>query len=198
MNLTTGSNNIDIGDLGVAGESGIIRIGTAATQTASFIAGINGVPVSGAQVTVSSTGQLGTRPSSARFKEKIKPMDKASEAIFALEPVTFQYKHQLDSEGAPQFGLVAEEVAEVDPDLVTRDEQGKPYTVRYDAVNAMLLNEFLKKHRKGEEQACRLEKLESRITQLKSLLSQRDAEIQAVTDTIAARPTAPKPSLSPY
>ena len=109
-------------------------------------------------------------------------MEKASEAIFALEPVTFEYKHQLDSEGAPQFGLVAEEVAEVDPDLVTRDEQGKPYTVRYDAVNAMLLNEFLKKHRKGEEQACRLEKLESRITQLKSLLSQRDAEIQAVTD----------------
>ena len=182
MNLTTGSNNIDIGNRGVAAESGIIRIGTAATQTATFIAGINGVPVSGAQVTVSSTGQLGTRPSSARFKEKIKPMDKASEAIFALEPVTFQYKHQLDSEGAPQFGLVAEEVAEADPDLVTRDEQGKPYTVRYDAVNAMLLNECLKKHRKGQEQACRLEKLESRITQLKSLLSQRDAEIQAVTD----------------
>ena len=117
-------------------------------------------------------------------------MDKASEAIFALEPVTFQYKHQLDSEGAPQFGLVAEEVAEVDPDLVTRDEQGKPYTVRYDAVNAMLLNEFLKKHRKGQEQACRLEKLEATIAQLETFLSQQGAEVRTITDELAATESA--------
>ena len=82
----------------------------------------------------------------------IKPMDKASEAILSLKPVTFRYKKELDPEGIPQFGLVAEQVEKVNPDLVARDEQGKPYTVRYEAVNAMLLNEFLKEHRKVEEQ----------------------------------------------
>ena len=96
------------------------------------------------------TVKLGTVVSSARFKEAIKPMDKASEAILALKPVTFRYKHELDPDGIPQFGLVAEEVEKVNPDLVARDEQGKPYTVRYEAVNAMLLNEFLKEHRKVE------------------------------------------------
>ena len=79
-------------------------------------------------------------------------MDKASEAILALQPVTFRYKNELDPDGIPQFGLVAEQVEKVNPDLVARDEQGKPYTVRYEAVNAMLLNEFLKEHRKVEEQ----------------------------------------------
>ena len=91
------------------------------------------------------------RSSSERFKEAIKPMDKASEAILALKPVTFRYKQELDPEGIPQFGLVAEEVEKVNPDLVARDDEGKPYTVRYEAVNAMLLNEFLKEHRKVEE-----------------------------------------------
>jgi hypothetical protein len=186
MNLTTGSNNIEIGNLGVAGESGVIRIGIAGTQSTTFIAGITGVPITGSPVAISTTGQLGVRVSSARFKNEIKPMEKASEAIFALEPVTFRYKHELDPEGIPQFGLVAEQVEGVAPELVARDDQSKPYAVRYEAVNAMLLNEFLKKHRKGQEQACRLEKLESRITQLKSLLSQRDAEIQAITDELAS------------
>ena len=103
---------------------------------------------SGVGVIVDSNGQLGTVLSSERFKEAIKPMDKASEAILALQPVTFRYKHELDPEGIPQFGLVAEEVEKVNPDLVARDEEGKVYTVRYEAVNAMLLNEFLKEHRK--------------------------------------------------
>jgi len=102
---------------------------------------------------VDTNGRLGTTTSSARFKREIKPMDEASEAILALQPVTFRYKHELDPEGVPQFGLVAEEVGKVNPDLVARDYQGEPYTVRYEAVNAMLLNEFLKEHRKAEEQA---------------------------------------------
>jgi hypothetical protein len=176
--LTTGSNNIDIGNVGVAGESGIIRIGSAGTQIATYIAGIKGVPNAGGQVTVSSAGQLGIRTSSARFKEQIKPMEKTSEAIFSLKPVTFQYKRELDPEGSTQFGLVAEQVAKVDPDLVTRDDQGKPYTVRYEEINAMLLNEFLKEHRKSQEQAGKIEKLEATVGELESLLGQQNAQIQ--------------------
>ena len=122
-------------------------------QTNTYIAGINGVTVAGGVgVIVDNNGHLGTVVSSERFKDEIKPMDKASEAILALQPVTFRYKHELDPEGIPQFGLVAEQVEKVNPDLVARDEQGKVYTVRYEAVNAMLLNEFLKEHRKVEEQ----------------------------------------------
>src|SRR5207247_2673067 len=152
-NLTTGSNNIDIGNLGVAGESKTIRIGTAGTQRKTFIAGISGATVaSGVGVIVGSNGQLGTVVSSQRFKDNVKPMDKASEAILALKPVTFRYKHELDPSGIPQFGLVAEDVEKVNPDLVVRDKEGKPYSVRYDQVNAMLLNEFLKEHKKVEEQ----------------------------------------------
>jgi hypothetical protein len=148
-NLTTGSNNIDIGNLGSAGESSHIRIGTVGTQNGTFIAGIHGVTVASAVgVVVDVNGHLGTVTSSARFKDAIKPMDKASEAILALKPVTFHYKKEIDPKSSAQFGLVAEEVVKVNPDLVARDAEGKPYTVRYDAVNAMLLNEFLKEHRK--------------------------------------------------
>ena len=103
-------------------------------------------------VIVNSSGQLGTVLSSARFKEAIKPMDKASEAILSLQPVTFRYKQELDPNGIPQFGLIAEQVDKVNPDLVVRGEDGKVTTVRYEAVNAMLLNEFLKEHRKVQEQ----------------------------------------------
>src|SRR4030095_10706884 len=142
-----------IGNLGRAHESNTIRIGRTADQTATFIAGISGATVpAGVAVIVGADGHLGTTTSSARFKEAIKPMDKASEAILALEPVTFRYKHDLDPDGIPQFGLVAEQVEKVNPDLVARDDQGKPCTVRYEAVNAMLLNEFLKEHRKVEKQ----------------------------------------------
>ena len=148
--LTTGNNNIDIGNRGVAGETGRIRLGTKGTQTNTFIAGISGVTVAGGVgVIVDTNGHLGTVVSSKRFKEEIKPMDKASEAILSLEPVTFRYKHELDPDDIPQFGLVAEDVEKVNPDLVAHDEGGKAYTVRYEAVNAMLLNEFLKEHRKG-------------------------------------------------
>jgi hypothetical protein len=139
LNLTTGNNNIDIGHPGVAGESNTIRIGGG--QQATFVAGISGTPVVGAQVVVDFHGQLGNLGSSLRFKDEIKPMDTASEAILALRPVTFRYKHEIDPSGIPQFGLVAEEVEKVNPDLVGRDAQGKVFSVRYEAVNAMLLNE---------------------------------------------------------
>src|SRR5882724_1538863 len=160
-NLTIGNNNIDIGNKGVAGEGNVIRIGKQGTQTATYVAGVSGATVTGTAVVVNGSGQLGVAPSSQRYKEQIQPMDKASEAILALKPVTFRYKKELDPQGIPQFGLVAEEVEKVNPDLVACDEQGKPYAVQYEAVNAMLLNEFLKEHRKVEQQATTLSAVKS-------------------------------------
>jgi hypothetical protein len=169
---SSASYNIDIGNRGFAGESNTIRIGDA-DQTKTFVAGISGAGVTGAAVVVTAGGKLGTAPSSQRFKDEIKPMGKASEAIFALKPVTFRYKKELDPKGTEQFGLVAEEVEKVDPDLVVRDSDGKPYTVRYGAVNAMLLNEFLKEH-------CKVADLESGVAQLTARLKEEDSRIQKV------------------
>src|SRR5437870_571556 len=161
LNLTTGDDNIHIGNQGMMSDSGTIRIGVQGTQTATFIAGISGATVAGGVgVIIDTNGHLGTVVSSERFKDEIKPMAKASEAILALKPVTFRYKKELDAKGIPQFGLVAEQVEKVNPDLVARDDQGKPYTVRYEAVNAMLLNEFLKEHRKVEEQEATIIRLQ--------------------------------------
>jgi hypothetical protein len=172
FSLTTGSNNIDIGNAGVAAESNTIRIGTRGTHGATFIAGISGVTVAGgAGVIVDSNGHLGTVVSSARYKDNIQPMDKASEAILGLKPVTFRYKKEIDPGAIPQFGLVAEDVAKVNLDLVLRDADGKPYTVRYEAVNAMLLNEFLKEHRK-------VEKLEATVAALASQLQRVTAQVE--------------------
>ena len=182
-NFSPGSNNIYIGNVGLTGENGTIRIGDA-SQTRTFIAGIAGSSVTGAPVSVNDDGQLGTTPSSQRFKDEIKPMDKASEAIFALEPVTFRYKKELDPDGTTQFGLVAEELARVNPDLVVRDAGGKPYTVRYDAVNAMLLNEFLKEHRKVDE-------LESVLAQLTARLQEQDLKVQKMSQQLAAGSESP-------
>src|SRR5207244_2563240 len=146
-NLRTGNKNIDIGNAGVTGESNTIRIGNVANQSATFIAGISGATVAGGVgVIIDTNGHLGTVVSSERFKDSIKPMDKASEAILALKPVTFRYKKELDAKGIPQSRLVAEQVEKVNPNLVVRDAEGKVYAVRYEAVNAMLLNEFLKQH----------------------------------------------------
>src|SRR5262249_1495793 len=156
------------------GETGVIRLGTDFVQTATYIAAIRQTPLTqGAALSVgiTSTGQLGIRASSARFKEAIKPMDKTSESILDLKPVTFRYKKELDPERVPQFGLVAEEVAKVNPDLVVADNQGKPLTVRYEEVNAMLLNEFLKEHKKVEEQA-------GEIAELKAALKEQQASVQ--------------------
>jgi hypothetical protein len=182
QNLTTGNNNIDIGNLGAAGDSKTIRIGTKETHRHTIIAGISGANVpTGVAVIVDSSGHLGTTTSSARFKEATKPMDKASEAILALKPVTFHYKKDLDPDGIPQFGLVAEEVEKVNPDLVARDEQGKPYTVRYDAVNAMLLNEFLKEHRKVENQESRMQEQEATIARQQRQIEALTAGLQKVS-----------------
>ena len=185
INLTTGNGNIDIGNAGIAGESGAIRIG-AGTQTSTYVAGTSGATVpSGVAVIVDFSGHLGTTTSSARYKENIQPMDKASEAILALKPVTFRYKHELDPEGIPQFGLVAEEVEKVDPDLVARDEQGKPYTVRYEAVNAMVLNEFLKEHRK-------VQKLETALAQQAEKIEALAAGLQKVSARLETSEPAPQ------
>ena len=189
QNLTTGGNNIDIGNLGVAGDFKTIRIGTTGTQRATFIAGIAGAAVTGSQVIVSPNGELGVTASSARFKDTIKPMDKASEAILSLKPVTFRYKHELDPDAIPQFGLVAEEVEKVNPDLVARDEQGKPYTVRYEAVNAMLLNEFLKEHRKVEQQR---KDFEAALAQQQKQIEALTAGLQKVSAQLELNKSAPK------
>src|SRR5205807_271877 len=140
-----------------------------------------GKMVAGSGVFVSSNGQLGTVPSSQRFKDEIKPMDKASEAILVLKPVTFRYKHEIDPKNIPQFGLVAEEVEKVNPDLVVRDAEGKAYTVRYEAVNAMLLNEFLKEHKKVEELEAKLTQQQKEFT---ARLKEQDAKIQKVNDEV--------------
>ena len=178
FNLHTGNNNIYIGNAGNNGDHNKIRIGTVDTQKATFIAGISGVTVpAGVGVIVGTDGKLGTIVSSERFKDNIQPMDKVSEAILALKPVTFRYKHELDPHGIPQFGLVAEQVEKVNPDLVARDDQGKPYTVRYEAVNAMLLNEFLKEHRK-------VETLEAKMAQQQSTNADQQKAIQSLIATV--------------
>jgi hypothetical protein len=178
-NLTTGDQNIDIGNAGVAAEANTIRIGTRGTQTATYVAGIMGktVPMS-TPVFINANGQLGTTTSSARFKDEIKPMAKASETILALKPVTFRYKKELDPQGIPQFGLVAEEVEKVNPALITRDADGKPYTVRYEAVNAMLLNEFLKEHKKVEQLEA---KLAQQQKDFQTIATSQEKEIETLT-----------------
>jgi hypothetical protein len=168
-NLTFGFNNIDIGNQGIANEKRTIRIGTNRTQQATFIAGIRGTTTASMDavpVVIDSESQLGTVSSSARFKDEIKPMNKASETILGLKPVTFHYKS--DTTGTAQFGLIAEEVAKANPDLVVRDEKGEIYTVRYDAVNAMLLNEFLKEHEKAQEEHAKVDELQATVGQQQS------------------------------
>jgi hypothetical protein len=192
INLTPGSNDIEIGNGGVANESGVIRIGTEGTQTATYIAGIMTSPLAvGVAVGISPSGQLGVRASSARFKDAIRPMDKASEAILSLRPVTFHYKRKFDPTASPQFGLVAEEVEKVDPDLVARDAAGKPFTVRYEEVNAMLLNEFLKEHRKVEALEATVvvqqKGFESEQKQSQATAARQQREIEALTATLKAQ-----------
>jgi hypothetical protein len=181
--IVNGDFNIDIGSQGRGRDSFTIRIGQ--RQTNTYVAGISGVTVpTGVPVIVDADGHLGTTTSSVRFKEDIKPMDKASEAIVRLKPVTFRYKHDLDPEGIPQFGLVAEDVEKVNPDLVARDEKGKPYTVRYEAVNAMLLNEFLKEHQTVQE--------------LKKQVAELTAGLQKVNAQLELSKTAPQTVLNSH
>jgi trimeric autotransporter adhesin len=142
-------------------------------HTATYIAGI-----SGSAVKINGSGQLGTAPSSARFKDEIKPMDKASKAIVALKPVTFRYKKEIDPDRTTQFGLVAEQVEKVNPDLVVRDKDGKPYSVCYEAVNVMLLNEFLKEHRLVQEQQKEIEALKAELKEQRTLIQKVSAQLE--------------------
>ena len=182
-NLATGNDNIYIGSFGpgTAGstESNTIRIGKGFEQK-TFIAGINGVTLGGGPtVQIDVNGQLGTMISSRRFKHQIARMDKASESILALKPVSFQYKS--DKTNTPQFGLIAEEVAEVNPRLVVRDKNGEIYTVRYEAINAMLLNEFLKELRKNQEQGAAIAQLQKQLETVTVTLQKVTAQLELST-----------------
>ena len=193
--LADGNDNIYIGASaasGITSESSTIRIGDPAFISACYMAGINGqTSTDGAAVFINSTGKLGTLTSSARFKEDIKPMANASESILGLKPVTFRYKEEIDPEGIPQFGLVAEDVEAVNPKLVVRDKKGKPYTVRYEAVNAMLLNEFLKDHRKNEEQQSKIEQQEAKIAQQQKQIEALAEGLEKVSARLELSKTAP-------
>jgi hypothetical protein len=137
-------------------------------------------------VYVNSSGQLGTSTSSRRFKEAIRDMGGQSDVLLSLRPVAFRYKPEIDPQGIPQFGLVAEEVEQVDPDLVVHDRDGKPYSVRYEQVNAMLLNEFLKQHRTVEEQETEIESLKARGAKVDSL-EKRLAELEQMVQSLTQR-----------
>jgi hypothetical protein len=178
----TGSGNVCIGAgvNGFAGESNITRIRNVYESVATDRA-----------VYVTADGRIGTLSSSRRYKEEITPMNQASDALFALKPVTFRYKKAIDPARVLSFGLIAEEVAEISPELITRDKEGKPQTVRYEAVNAMLLNEFLKEHGKVEKQACEIEQQKITIGQLQAEIrnivahaKEQDLQIQRVRDQV--------------
>ena len=184
----TRDNNICIGSsvFGIAGEFDTIRIGDnfipiLGSTSKTFIGGIFGANVTALSslVFVNASGQLGTIPSSARFKEDIKPMGKTSEALFLLKPVTFRYKG--DSTNLPSFGLIAEEVAKVNPDLILLDREGKPQTVRYEQVWNMMLNEFLKEHKRVEEQQSKIENQQASIAELKSTVAQQQKGMEVLT-----------------
>jgi Chaperone of endosialidase len=181
----SGSNNIALGvDAGtnVLTASNVICIGAngADTSNSCYIGQVFGATsAGGAAVLINSNGKLGTTTSSRRFKEEIKPMKQASEALYRLRPVTFRYKTEIDHERTSQFGLVAEEVEEINSNLVIRDKEGKPYTVRYDMVNAMLLNEFLKEHRKVEAQQTTIDEQQVTIAELKSTVARQQKSFQS-------------------
>jgi hypothetical protein len=206
-NLTTGSNNIDLGDStlsafvdDMAGESNTIRIGELSTQTAAYIAGIYNQSYnandSPAAVFIDSTGKLGTMsvtPSSRQFKKDIKPMADASDVILSLKPVTFQYiKPEYDPRGGREFGLIAEEVDKICPDLVAHNKDGAIYGIRYDAINAMLLNEFLKQHQRVEQQDRTIAQQQKAIEELTASLKEQGSLLQKVSAQIQLMKPAPQ------
>ena len=185
----TGTGNIYIGAgmAGVAGENDTCYIRSIWGQTSS----------GGAPVFINSAGKLGTTTSSRRFKDDIKPMSDASEVLFALKPVTFRYKKEIDPQGIPQFGLIAEDVAEVNPQLVVRDKEGKVNTVRYEQINAMLLNEFLKEHEKVEIQQATIAELKKGMAVLTAQLKEQGAQIQKVSAQMEMSRPAPRVVVNP-
>jgi trimeric autotransporter adhesin len=188
LDQTTGSNNIYVGS-GIGGSAG--------ESNACYIGSIFGqISPSGIPVFINSNNKLGTVTSSKRFKEDIKPLDKASEALFALKPVTFRYKKEIDPAGTSQFGLVAEDVEKVNPDLLVRDKEGKPYTVRYDAVNAMLLNEFLKEHREVAELKSTVAEQRKGMEKMATQLKEQAAQIQKVSAQLDVSRCSPRTALN--
>ena len=191
VNMTAGSHTVLIGPS--AGKNiqeafNVICIGESAgganVSGTCFIGNIVGITTQNNDarpVLIDSAGQLGTASSSRRYKTDVKPMDNASKSVFALKPVSFRY--EIYKSRTPQFGLIAEDVAEVNPDLVIYDAEGKPETVRYEAVNAMLLNEFLKEHRRVQE-------LESTVAQQQKGMEALAAQIQELRERLdPAKPT---------
>jgi Chaperone of endosialidase len=191
-NIVAGSNNIEIGGAGTADESTTIRIGIQGLQTATFIAGISGTPISeeAAVVVVSSTGQLGVATSSARYKRDIRDMGGASACLMKLRPVAFRYKN--DPSGTLQYGLVAEEVARVYPELVTRGSDGKPLTVRYLEFTALLLNELQRQTRDNKELSRENRELRSEVAQVRAEQTREragfDGRLSALERSVRASP----------
>src|SRR5262249_51637766 len=184
---TTGDGNVYIG----AGMSG-----AAGEANHTYIRNIKDISVSGGgtdTVTVNlTTGLIGHLTSSRRYKEDIEPMDKASEALFALKPVTYHYKKEIDATQSPAFGLIAEDVARVNPGLVAHNAQGEAESVHYEMVNAMLLNEFLKEHKKVEKQEATIAQLKKELQTLVAHVKQQDSTIQRVSDRVEANKAAPQ------
>jgi trimeric autotransporter adhesin len=205
QNSSTGTNNTGLGRLvgnNVMTASNVICIGASVAgediSNTCYIGNIfNQTSVNGIGVVVNSNNKLGTSTSSKRFKEAIQPMDKASEALFGLRPVTFHYKKEIDPSGTSQFGLVAEDVEKVNPQLVVRDNEGNPYSVRYDQVNAMLLNEFLKEHRTVQEQGATITELKSHAARQEANIARQQKQIEGLTaglQKVSARLEASKPA----
>jgi hypothetical protein len=189
---STGSNNVALGFIageGLSTGSGNVYIGAGVFGSHQFLAEDNTTRIKNVYaslaterpVYVNSDNKIGTLSSSRRYKEEIKPMDRASETLFALKPVTFRYKKEVAPAQMLSFGLIAEDVAEINADLITRDEQGKPQTVRYEAVNAMLLNEFLKEHRKVQEQDATIARQQKQIEALAAGLQNVNAQLELNT-----------------
>jgi hypothetical protein len=204
-NIVDGSGNSVIGSdagSGIVHANGVMVIGNVPgissvfgeKDSSCYIQNIYNEPIGGAGVPhavwVDADGTLGLMPSSRRFKHDIKPMDRASETLYGLKPVTFQYNS--DEKGRPQYGLIAEEVAEISPDLILRDNKGEILSVRYEQINAMLLNEFLKEHRKNEEQEKTIVELKSGMTALAATVKGQASQIQKVSAQLEASKPAPQ------
>src|SRR5205823_2820440 len=189
-NNTTGTVNTALGagaGIGVNTANNVICIGAAGADVdnSCYISNIWNQPGGSQAVFVNADGKLGAQVSSRRFKEEIRPMEDASQALFALKPVSFRYKKEIDSTGTAQFGLVAEDVEKVNPDLVVHDKDGKPYSVRYDQVNAMLLHEFLKEHRNVRELESTAAKQETTIGELRCTTAEQETTIEELKSTVA-------------
>jgi hypothetical protein len=178
IGLTTGSYNIDIGNTGVAGESGVIRIGQSPSQTAAYVAGISTTQLTGAAVYVSASGQLGVLASSERYKTAIEPVGEATGKLQRLRPVRFHLK--TDPDGAVQYGLIAEEVDQVYPELVLRDAQGKIQGVRYDELAPLLLDQMQHDRREREAQAAEIRDLKQLVREMQAALRERNATEERV------------------